>query len=97
METLNLMPFAVLWGVLALIVLVLIVMRRKVAVGEDATIHVMEGDAREIPHQKEIAQKLEVIDKWGKLLTIIAVVYGLILASLWVYQSWIISNKSALQ
>lgn len=96
METFNLMPFAVFWGVLALIVLALIVIRRKTAVGEDATLHVMEGDARMIPHQREMAQKLEVIDKWGKLLTVITVVFGLILAVLWVYQSWLTANSSAL-
>ena len=92
----NLTPFAVLWGVLALIVLTLIVIRKKIAGGEDATLHVMEGDARLIPHQHEVAQKLEVVDKWGKLLTVVTVVFGAILGVWWAYQSWIAANESAL-
>lgn len=96
MATFNLVPFAVLWGILALIVLSLIVIRKKIAGGEDDTLHVMEGDARMIPHQQEVAAKLEVIDKWGKLLTIIAVIFGLLLAAAWVYQSWLAANDSAL-
>jgi hypothetical protein len=89
----NLMPFAVLWAVLALIVIALIVIRRRIALGEDDTIHVMEGDAAQIPHQREIAQKLEVVDRWGKSLTIATVVFGLVLGALWVYQGWVNSSS----
>ncbi len=97
MENLNLMPFAILWGALALTVLTLIVIRKRIAAGEDDTIHVMEGDARQIPHQLEIAHKLEVVDKWGKLLTIVAVASGLVLGVLWAIQSWIAANNAALR
>jgi hypothetical protein len=89
----NLMPFAVLWAVLALVVITLIVIRKRIASGEDDTIHVMEGDAAQIPHQREIAQKLEVVDRWGKSLTIAAVAFGLILGLLWVYQGWVNSSS----
>jgi hypothetical protein len=85
----NLIPFAVIWGILALAVIGLIVFRKMVASAEDDTLHVMEGDAGRIPQQREIAQKLEVIDKWGKSLTVLAVVSGLLLAGLWVYQGWV--------
>jgi hypothetical protein len=36
-----------------------------------------------------IAQKLDVIDKWGKLFTAIAAVYGLLLALAYTYQIWV--------
>ena len=97
MENLNLVPFAILWGGLALSVLTLIVIRRRIALGEDDTLHVMEADARAIPRQQEIAHKLEVIDKWGKLLTIAAVAFGLVLGVLWGIQSWIAANNAALR
>lgn len=90
---LNLLPFAVFWALLALVVIGLIVARKRVAAGEDDTLHVMEGDAGIVPHQREIAQKLEVIDRWGKTLTIIALVFGLALAALWVYQTWVSNNS----
>jgi hypothetical protein len=90
---LNLIPFAIAWAVLALTVITLIVIRKRVASGEDDTLHVMDGDAALVPRQQEIAQKLEVIDRWGKTLTVIAVVTGLALAALWVYQSWVIASS----
>ena len=89
----NLIPFAALWVVLALAVVTLIVIRKRIALGEDDTLHVMEGDAARIPHQRELAQRLEVVDRWGKSLTIAAVIYGLVLAALWVYQGWVSSSS----
>ena len=89
----NLFPFAVLWAVLALTVLALIVIRKRIASGEDDTLHVMEGDAAMIPHQQEIAHKLEVIDRWGKSLTALTVVFGLVLGALWVYQGWVAASN----
>jgi hypothetical protein len=89
----NLFPFAVLWALLAVAVLALIVIRRRIAVGEDDTLHVMEGDAAMIPHQQEIAHKLEVIDRWGKSLTVLTVVSGLVIGGLWVYQGWVSSSS----
>ena len=91
---LNLIPFAVVWAIMALAVITLIVVRKRTALGEDCTIHVMDGDAGQIPHQQEVAQKLDVIDRWGKSLTIVTVVFGLALAALWVYQGWV--NASSL-
>ena len=85
---LNLFPFAVLWAVMAIAVLALIVIRKRIAAGEDDTLHVMEGDARLIPHQEEIAHKLAVVDRWGKSLTIVTLVFGSIVGLLWVYQSF---------
>jgi hypothetical protein len=89
----NLFPFAVLWAVMALVVLALIVIRKRISSGEDDTLHVMEGDASMIPHQQEIAHKLEVIDRWGKSLTAVTVAFGLILGLLWVYQGWVAASN----
>jgi NADH:ubiquinone oxidoreductase subunit 3 (subunit A) len=90
---LNLFPLAVLWAVMALVVLALIVIRKTVAAGEDDTLHVMDGDAAMVPHQQEIAHKLEMIDRWGKLLTIVTVAFGIAVGGLWVYQSWISASS----
>lgn len=90
---LNLFPFAVLWAIMAIGVIALIVIRKRIASGEDDTLHVMEGDAAMIPHQKEIAHKLEVVDRWGKSLTVLTVVFGLIVGALWVYQGWVSASN----
>ncbi len=83
----NLTPFIVFGVVLVLGVLALIIWRRKIAGQEDETIHVLE-DAAVIPQQIAIAKKLEVIDKWGKLLTGVAAVYLVLVGALYLVQEW---------
>jgi hypothetical protein len=90
---LNLFPFAVSWAILALVVLALVVVRKKIASGEDDTLHVMEGDAALIPRQQKIARELETIDRWGKSLTVFAIAFGLIIGGLFVYQGWVSASN----
>ena len=70
---LDLRPFMVLWGVLAVAVLVLLALRKSVAKNEDDSLHLSVGNVSQ--QQTAIAQKLDMIDKWGKILTVITVMY----------------------
>jgi membrane protein YdbS with pleckstrin-like domain len=65
------------WVVLALGVLTLFLWRQAVARTEDDSLHVMHGT---ITTQTTLSQKLDVIDKWGKILTVVTVVLGLLIA-----------------
>ena len=85
----NLLPFAVLWAILATVVIALVVYRKRIASQEDDTLHVMDGDARLVPRQQIVAHKLETVDRWGKILTVLAVVYGLVVAAGYIYQNWV--------
>ncbi len=77
-----LFPLLVVWVVLALGVLTLFLWRQAVARNEDDSLHVMHGA---LTQQTSLSQKLDVIDKWGKILTVITVVLGLLLAAAYVY------------
>ena len=90
----NLTIFVVVWAVFASIVVGLAIYRRVVAAHEDDTLHVLEAEAGMIAQQEMIARRLEVIDKWGKLLTIVTLVYGLLLACVYLYQVWEESFKT---
>jgi hypothetical protein len=82
----SFVPFTVLWALLSIAVLALIAYRKMVSSKEEETLHL--ADAAEANHQAVIAHKLEWIDKWGKLLTVIAVVYGVLLAAAYTYHVW---------
>ena len=84
----NLLPFTILWMILAVIVVGLLVYRRWVSRNEDDTLHVMDSDVGMVPQQAAMAVKLESIDKWGKTLTVVALVYGLVVGCAYLYQSW---------
>jgi len=83
----NLLPFLIVWILLALAVVVLFLYHRTLARQEDAHLDVLET-AAVAQQQVVIDQKLGVVDKWGKIFTVIAVVYGLVLGMLYFIQSW---------
>jgi hypothetical protein len=89
----NFMPFAVLGATLVLVVLGMVVWRQTVARREDDTLHVLHGTAV-IPDQTNLAHKLDIIDKWGKILTVITAVYVLVVGGLYVYQQWVTASTT---
>lgn len=83
-------PFLALWALLLLTVLALFIWRKRVSRQEDDTLHVSEaGSFAKSAEQAAVAQKLELIDKWGKIVTAVVVLYGVILGGLYVWQSWV--------
>ena len=83
---LDLRPYIAIWAVLALGVLVLFVRRRMVSSKEDDQLHVMSGVN---PDQVAIAAKLDVIDKWGKILTVVALLFGMAIVTLYIYSNFV--------
>jgi hypothetical protein len=81
----NLLPYAVFWGALAIVVVFLIIYRKSVSSHEDDSIH-LEGTMP--TEQVALAHRLASIDRWGKMLTIVAAVYGVALAAIYLYQIW---------
>jgi hypothetical protein len=84
----NLTPFAIAWVLLGVVVAALALMRRSVSGKEDDSVHLGGGGAAIASEQLAVAKKLEQIDKWGKLLTTILAVSGVILAILYGMQVW---------
>jgi len=81
----NMMIYVIAWGVLALIVLTLAVMRKSVSSHEDDTIHLTGDPDAAVREQTAVARKLDRIDKWGKPLTVLLAISGLVLAGIWGY------------
>ena len=65
--------------------------RKSVASNEDDSLHMMQGAA--VAKQVSIAHKLEVIDKWGKILTAVTVGFGLVLGAAYTYQNWVTASN----
>lgn len=84
---LNFGPLIVLETFLLAGVLFLFIWRKMVARNEDDNIHVLHGEAV-APQQEALARKLDVIDKWGKILTVVTVVFGLFVGAAYVYNSF---------
>ena len=87
----NALPFVVSWAVLACAVLALAIYK--------AILYVRAGKQEFPPHLfdmgKDQAARIDVavhleegVEKWGKILTVVTIVYGLPLVGVWVYQVW---------
>ena len=76
------------WIPLVVLVGVLAIYRNMMASHEDESIHVLEGDAPQVAAQAKLSHKLEVIERWGKILTTIVIVYGLIIGAMYLYYIW---------
>jgi hypothetical protein len=79
--------------ILAVIVFGLILYRKWIAKDEDDSLHVMEAEAGIVAQQEVRAHQLDVIDRWGKTLTAVALVYGLIVGCGYLYQAWVASEN----
>lgn len=92
----NLMPLVTIWAVLAAVIVILLIYRSRLARQEDESLHVLDSDASKVTQQMTIAQKLEVVERWGKILTVLAVLYGLALLGLFLWDAWERSSRGAI-
>lgn len=81
----NPIPYLAIWSIFALAIIVLLVARKVVSSKEDDQLHVLHGATAQ---QTTVAHQLDVIDRWGKILTAIALVFGLAIAAVYVYSSF---------
>jgi hypothetical protein len=87
-------PFLAAWIALACAVAILAIYRKTISSHEDDSLHVSAVDDVNVSHQAEVAHRLEVVDRWGKLLTIIVAVYGVALAAAYTYQMWVEGSRT---
>lgn len=92
----DLHPFLILWLIVIAGVVVLAFRRRSVALQEDPALHLGMAHASTAAEQVAVAKKLEQIDKWVKLLIIIAVAFGVLLAAAALYKAWVLGPSAGL-
>ncbi len=81
----NLIPHIVIWAILTTVVVFLAVYRKKINSTVDETLHVLDAEAATVGTQAVVAKKLAVVDRWGKALTILAFLYLLAIAGMYIY------------
>jgi hypothetical protein len=85
----NLIPYFLLWAILAVAVLGLALYRKLITFhGDGALIHLAAGEETQIPQQVALSNKLEFVDRWGKILTIATAAFGLLLAAVFLFEAW---------
>jgi len=82
------MFYLVVWAVLAVVVLALAGYRLSLSHQETDVLHLAAGEASMISNQNEVAAKIKVVSRWGEILTVAAVLYGLALLAQYGYGLW---------
>lgn len=89
----RLEPFVLSWIAMGIVVLGLAIYRMTVASHEDDTLHVADKEARLVQEQTQTFAKIRTIDRWGQVLTIVVLVYGLLIAGIYLYHVWLQSGQ----
>jgi hypothetical protein len=84
----NLIPHIVVWACLTTMVIILALYRRKLDMKVDDMLHVLDSEQQITASQAVVSKKLEKVDRWGKILTALAALYLVIIAGLYVYNSF---------
>ena len=82
------------WVLLGIVVIALAIYRKMLARREDVYLHVLDSEVAAVGQQSTIASKIEAIEKWGKALTAVELLYGLALAAIYIYAVWTVSQKT---
>ena len=80
------------WALLAVVVLGMAAYRYLLVRHEDATLDVMES-ASLASEQARVFKKAAAIERWGKPLTLVVIVYGLVLVGIYMYHAWELSGQ----
>lgn len=78
--------YVIVWSCLTIIVLALALIRYLVSLHEDDNLHLSAAEKGLITKQMVFFEHLDAIDRWGKSLTTVALVTGLVLAGIFLYQ-----------
>jgi hypothetical protein len=84
------------WGLLGLVVLGLALYRAKLGGGDDDHIHFSDREAALVNAQAAHAHRVEAVEKWGKALTVVLVMYGVALAAYYVYALFVAQSTRAI-
>ena len=91
---LDLRPFLVLWAIVIAALVVVAFWRRTVSVQEDPALHLGAAHEGTAAEQTALAKKLEQIDKWVKLLIIVVIAFGVLLAAAALYKAWVLGPSA---
>lgn len=83
------MPYLVsTFAVFAVALLGLMLYRNSLVSHEDDSIHLTDREAGMISQQVNFSHKVEVLDRWVVVLTVLVVISGLLLFGYWAYMTW---------
>lgn len=88
------MMMVVGWGMLGIVVVALAVYKMKLGRQEDDNIHIANVEAAAVVGR--VAHRLELVERWGKTLTVVLVLYGIALGGYYLYTLFQLQSTRAI-
>ena len=88
----NFMPHAISWTILTLVVIALAIYKKRIDGHIDEHIHVGAAEDAVLKQQVAETQRSAMVEKWGKSLTVVVFLYGLVIMGMLVYHQWMINS-----
>jgi hypothetical protein len=93
--TFNLTPFILAWVGMAVGVLGLVAYRYFLSHQGDPYLHVSPEEMSAVKEQAVVGRRLVSVDRWSKILTAVTVIFGFVLAGLFLYSQWVASHSTS--
>lgn len=90
----NIIPMTIPWAVLTIIVIALAFYKKSLDSHVDEHLHFDEQEDRLVQQQVAQARRSEVVEMWGKILTVVAFLYGLAIVGMIAWHQWQISTTA---
>lgn len=81
------------WSALVTAYIVLLVWRKQLERTEDDTLHVL-ADRSVLSAQESMAHKMDLLERWSRILISLVILSGLVIAGIYMYSVWV-SNTNA--
>jgi hypothetical protein len=78
----------VIWVVIGIALASLALYRKYISAAESDILHLRDSESTQISGQKEFANRLDSLDRWGKILMIVLIVYGLVVGCEYLVVAW---------
>jgi hypothetical protein len=79
-------PFVIAWAAMALCTAMLVVWRTVLGFNEDDSLHLSAGTRSMDQQQITKAHRIEAVEHWEKILSIVTAVYGAVLLGAFMYR-----------
>lgn len=93
----NIIPLAISWGILTLVVVALAIYKKSLDGHIDENIHINASEDVTLQRQAVETHRSEVVERWGKGLTAIVVLYGLVIVGVLIYHQWQAASNMGFQ
>ena len=90
----TLMIQVVIWVAIGVALVSLALYRKFISAAESDILHLRDSESNEIAGQKNYANRLDALDRWGKILTITLIVFGVVVGCEYLIVAWNQSNRT---